>query len=119
MFDKYIIDTSGNERAAMILAESNANHDATLRAISDAEIKSKDRVDIPLSEYDRLRKENSDLRWRVDRMEIMLAKMGIPKEVIDTIDPDSIEVLTCKDPRYFRTKYQVLFVADDYKEWTK
>lgn len=113
MFDKYIIDTSGNERAARILAESNARHDATLKSISDAEIKSKDRVDIPLSEYDRLRRENSNLEWRVNRMEAMLTRMGIPEEVIDNIDLNSVEVMKNIEIRALKTRYHIVFTADD------
>ena len=112
-------DNRAETKAARIITQSNkeqmGEYTKTLKDISEAEIKSKDRVDIPLSEYDRLCRENSDLQWRLDHLNRMIIRMGIPAEVIDAIDPESIEVLTCKDFKDFKTKYKVLFSIDDFK----
>ena len=80
---------------------------------SQAEIKSKDRVDIPLSEY-------LEMREKIDRQDMQLRKLyctikrlGIPYEVIDSIVPDSIEVYRNYDLQVFVTHFMIKFDSDE------
>ena len=113
MFDKYIIDNRSNIEAASIIAESNRNHDRTLKAISEAEIKSKDRVNISLEEYTRMQEEIKTLSRDSKNMAYLLAQIGIPPEIINRIDRNSVHVEHCADIRDFKTHYRVSFSADD------
>jgi hypothetical protein len=111
MFNKYFIqqaDTAGNKAIARSIRE----HGRKLESISQAEIKSKDRVDIPLSEY-------LEMRGRIERQESKLRsvyctikRLGIPMEVIDGIVPDTIEVYRDEDIRDFVTHYMIKFDVD-------
>ena len=112
MFNTYIYDNKSVKEAAHIIAKSNKEHDNTLKHISEAEIKSKDRVDIPLSEYLEMRRQLERLEDRTRHMQAMIISMGIPAEVIDTINPASIHVETCEDIRDFQTHYRVSFTAE-------
>lgn len=111
MFNKYFIqqaDTAGNEAIASSIRE----HGRKLESISKAEIKSKDRVDIPLSEYLEMKeticKQESELR----SLYCTFRQLGIPKEVVDGIVPDSIEVYTNEDLKDFIRHYMIKFDFD-------
>lgn len=111
MFNKYFIqqaDTARNEAIASSIRE----HGRKLESISKAEIKSKDRVDIPLSEYNEMRetirKQESELR----SLYCTFRQLGIPKEVVDGIVPDSIKVYTNEDLKDFIRHYMIKFDFD-------
>lgn len=111
MFNKYFIqqaDTEGNRAIARSIRE----HGKTLESISQNEIKSKDRVDIPLSEYlemkETIRKQDNRLR----ELYCTVKRLGIPLEVIDGIVPDSIQVYRDEDLRDFITHYMIKFDVD-------
>lgn len=113
MFNTYIFDNKSVKAAARIIADSNREHDETLKSISRDEIKSKDRVDIPLSEYLNMKQELESLNRRVKQMGSLIISMGIPAEVIEQIDPNSVRVETCDDPRLFKRHYRVSFTTID------
>lgn len=115
MIPKYFWQVPTNKTAASLdrMTEAIKDFSAAQENISQAEIKSKDRVDIPLSEYlemkDRIRKQDNRLR----ELYCTVKRLGIPYEVIDCIVPDTIQVYTNKDLKDFITHYQIRFDADD------
>lgn len=115
MFNRhiYINDNRSVKEAARIAAEASRKHDETLRDISKNEIKSKDRVDISLAEYNELQRELSYLRRENRRLKTAFINIGIPAEIIDRVIPDSIKVQRCEDYRDFKMHYQVTFDVDD------
>lgn len=115
MFNKYftVNDNRSAKDAARIAAKALREHDGTLKSISDAEIKSKDRVDISLVEYEQLRTELTHLRSENRRLKTAFLNIGIPAEIIDMIIPDSIEVQRCEDLRDYKMRYRVMFDVDD------
>lgn len=115
MFDKYIhiSDNKKVKDAAIIYREATEKVVEKLESISQAEIKSKDRVDIPLSEYLRITEENKKLNRRVSEMSRIIIQLGIPAEVIDRIIPQSICVECCDDYLEYKKHYRVNFAVDD------
>ena len=83
----------------------------TLGRLADAEIKSKDRVDISLAEYEQLKSENSRLKYDNSRLKELLDKIKVPldKPIIND------EIVSCymKDPMHFRTRFRIEFEVDD------
>ena len=100
---------SDEERAAEITAESINIFGEKLQSISEAEIKSKDRVDISLDEYLRLKGELERTSRELRHTQYLLGEMGIPVDVISAIRSDTIKVQQCEDPRYFVRHYQITF----------
>ena len=112
MFNKYFIQLP-NEAGTRDIARSIRDHSKTLADISRDEIKSKDRVNIPLSEYtemkDTIDKQERELRM----MRCYIRQLGIPQEDIDSIDPDTIRVYRNRDLCKFATHYHITFTVDE------
>ena len=120
MFDRhYHIQEDRSEAAARIVNRGLEKFGNTLQTISDAEIKSKDRVDITLKEYDELRNNLRRYEERCRKMGSMIMQMGIPYEVIEHIIPGSIDVTTCNDPCNFKRRYRVEFDVEVYTDVLK
>lgn len=114
MFNKYITinDNKNVKDAARIFAKATEDHDDTLKSISDAEIKSKDRVDIPLRDYLRMKEDLERTSRELMHANFLLANLGIPAEVVSRIEGSSIHVETYEDPRDFTRGYRITFKVD-------
>lgn len=108
----YLFRREHEANALREVAESIEGLGDKLESISEAEIKSKDRVDIPLSEYLNMKDELKNASIALKHAHMLLMTMGIPPEVISVIDPDSVRVYTNEDLRDFKRHYQVRFSAD-------
>ncbi len=93
MFDKYII--SDNNKAARKVAASNDRLAATLRENSQKEIAARDRVDITLAEYLKLKQDIAVLSDENRRLRALFGKIGLPCDV--PILLDSIRKYQCLD----------------------
>lgn len=113
MFNRTALNAQTVKDAARLLSEAYAKHDNTLRDISDNEIKSKDRVDISLEEYDQLKNELAILRSENYSLKDTLTRIGIPFEVMADVIPSSIKVQRCEDCIGFETSYRVTFSVRD------
>lgn len=116
MFDKHLfirMTEDHSVQAANILAMSHKAHDETLKSISEKEIKSKDRVDISLEEYERLKNQLTILFNENFSLKTTLTGIGIPLEVLGYVIPNSIEVQRCEDCIGFETSYRVKFSVRD------
>jgi cytidylate kinase len=109
-------DNRSEVKAARIIAQYNEasakEHNETLKAISEAWIKARDRVDISRDEYKQMKNELEHLRLQNSHMNKMIIRMGIPDEVIDAINLSTVEVFTTYDPMSTRTGYNVRFYSD-------
>lgn len=114
MIHKYFWQVPTNKTAASLdrMTQAIKDFSESKENISEAEIKSKDRVDISLSEYNEMketiRKQESELR----SLYCIFRQLGIPKEVVDGIVPDSIHVYTNEDLKDFITHYMIKFDFD-------
>lgn len=92
----------------------NANRELgeKLETISNAEIKSKDRVDISLAEYEKMKSKIRALSYEVDRLTHILKRIEVPldKEII----PDSIETYWSEDAVNRRHIFNVRFAVNDF-----
>ena len=115
MFDRHyhIQDEHSRVEAARINAMSQEKFAEQLKNISDAEIKSKDRVDITLEEYERMKSDLDTFRAQCMRMKKMLNRIGIPYYVFDKIDPGSISVATCDNYMDFKKRFYIAFDVYD------
>lgn len=84
----------------------------TLRDISEAEIKSKDRVDITLKEYERMKDEICSLSYENKRLRYILERIEAPldKEIV----PNSIRTYWCDSPFEFKRRYRIEFDIDNW-----
>lgn len=116
MFDKImILARKRHEKVVGELIEATEKHDDVLKTISDDYIKSKDRVDIPLSEYERLKKENADLRVRCNIFEDVLTRVKIDPNILVSVDPDTVRTFKMINHRDFTTTFRIEFdVPDTY-----
>lgn len=114
MFNKFITinDNQAIRDAASVVARATKEHNETLKNISDAEIKSKDRVDIPLRDYLRMKDDLERTARELTHANFLLAQMGIPAEVVKRIEGSTIRVETCEDPCDFKRGYRITFKVD-------
>ena len=106
------IIAQSNRDLGNVIAESNKEYAKKLEDISKAEIKSKDRVDIPLEEYETMKKHIEWLNWEVHRLQSILEKIEVPFDL--DIIPDSIRTSYCNDPANCRKIFNVEFAYDDW-----
>lgn len=94
------------------ILRSNRELGEKLKSISDAEIKSKDRVDITLEEYENMKNKIKSLSYEVERLSDILGRIEVPldKEIV----PDSIRSYWCDDIRDFKRRFRVEF---DIEHW--
>ena len=114
MFNKFITinDNQAIRDAASVVARATKEHNKTLKSISDAEIKSKDRVDIPLRDYLRMKEDLERTSRELVHANFLLAQMGIPAELVKRIQGSSINVESCDDYRDFLRTYRITFKVD-------
>jgi hypothetical protein len=115
MFNKFITvnDNQAIRDAASVVARATKEHNETLKNISDAEIKSKDRVDIPLRDYLRMKEDLERTSRELMHVNFLLAQMGIPAEVVKRIEGGSIHVESCADFRDYKRTYRIAFTVDE------
>lgn len=113
MFDKHFhIKKDDSVKAARIVNRGLERLGSDLKTISTAEIESKDRVDITLKEYEKLKKNARDYEERCRKMGAMIMRLGIPYEVVELVDLDSIHVETSENPYNFKRYYKISFSVD-------
>jgi hypothetical protein len=101
-----------NDRLADTIACSNRRLGEKLESISQAEIKSKDRVDITLEEYERMKSEIKRLTYENEGMREILGKIEAPLD--KKIIPDSIRTWYCEDIMNCRNIFHVEFAIDEW-----
>lgn len=116
LFDDYKIVKDTARIVTQVITNASRKHDETLKDISEAEIKSKDRVDISLEEYELLKKENQALRERCMHAEYILKQMYIDPKVVEKIDPSSVSIWEMRDDpdpfnKHIRIEFDVSVVG--------
>lgn len=109
MFNTYVYQDGSKEiREAASKISSQMQRDRESREdIAQKEIKARDRVDISLEEYERMKNEISSLRWEVSQMR---NKMELFGEVINlNIIPDTFIDLYDYDPFEMKSKCIIKF----------
>lgn len=101
-----------NRELGRDICRSNRELGCTLKDISDAEIESKDRVNITLKEYENMKDKISSLSYQVDRLCEILQRMEVPLD--KNIIPDSIRTCWCDDYRNYRRIFRVEFAIDEF-----
>lgn len=111
---KYFWQVPTNKTAASLdrMTEAIKDFSESQENISQAEIKSKDRVDIPLSEYLHMKETIKQQDSRLRSLYCTVKRLGIPYETIDGIIPDTIEVYRNEDVKDFITHYMIKFDVD-------
>lgn len=102
-----------NRDLGNLIAKSNKEYNEKLEEISKAEIKSKNRVDISLEEYETMKKQIEWLEYEVRRLQSIFEKIEFPFN-LDVI-PDSIETTYCNDHSNFRRIFNIRFAVDDFE----
>ena len=113
MFNKYFI--SVHEHHQQSNSKSIEKLGEKMEKIAKEEIRSKDRVDISLKEYEQMRKRIETLERKNSQRDKLIIQLGIPAEVIDHIHIGSIRVQQCDDLRDFTRRYHVHFDVDMLK----
>lgn len=91
---------------------------AKLRREMEKSNETKDRVDISLKEYEKLKRVNKDLLDRLNQAERILGMLDIPADMIQHIDPDSVKTYFAEDfdPNIFvrKRRFRVEFNVEEY-----
>ena len=102
-----------NERLGRDIRQANKELADRMSENYRAEIKARDRVDIPLDTYEKLmrsleyaKNENMTL-WNI------FNKLGVPADVIHKIIPDRIRTEQCHDHMRFKNRYRIEFEVED------
>ena len=103
------------EKAARTIAESNRELTKAIEAASNAEIKARDRVDISLEEYERLKEREKQLSSVKEYYEKLLSKLGVPIKALRNVDIGSIVGEKSPDPIRRGVRYRISFFVNDVK----
>lgn len=101
-----------NDNLAETIRFSNRELGEKLESISQAEIKSKDRVDITLEEYENMKRTIEKLTFDNRCMRDVLDRIEVP--IHRKIIPDSIRNYCTEDRRNFRYIYTIEFAIDEW-----
>lgn len=99
-----------NKELGVDILRSNRELGETLKNIYDAEIKSRDRVDITLEEYEHMKDEIKSLSYEVERLSNILERIEVPLD--EKIIPDSIVTRWCDNHADFKRKFRIEFEVD-------
>lgn len=99
------------------ILRSNRELGEKLDNISKAEIKSKDRVDISLEEYENMKNQINSLSYEVDRLSSILKRIEVPLD--EKIIPDSIVTYWCDNHSAFKRKFIVEFEIDELHSYMR
>lgn len=97
------------------IIRSNRELGEKLKSISDAEIESRDRVNISLKEYKDMQNKIRLLSHEVDRLTNILNKIEIPLD--EDIIIDSIEVFQSDNRKDFKRIFDIRFETDILHEF--
>lgn len=100
-----------NEVLGQKIITANQNLAKKLEDISKKEIESKDRVNITLAEYERMKSQNELLNSEVYRLRNILEKFEVP--IYENIIPRSIQTFYCEDPIHQKRKVRIEFEIDE------
>ena len=104
-----MIAQSNRELGNNIL-RSNREFGEKLKSIYDAEIESRDRVDISRKEYEYMKDKIKSLSYEVERLSDILGRIEVP--IDEKIIPDSIVTYWCDNHADFKRKFRVEFEVD-------
>ena len=76
------------------------------------DVKARDRVDITLEEYERLKNENRLLNEEVTRLRMILSDIRIPVNIWKRIKLDTIKTSVCHEIREFVDRFCIEFDVD-------
>lgn len=99
-----------NRELGVDILRSNRELGETLKSISDAEIKSRDRVNITLEEYEHMKDKIKSLSYEVERLSDILGRIEAPLD--EKIIPDSIVTYWCDNHKDFKRKFRIEFDVD-------
>lgn len=86
----------------------------TMNAVLENEKASRDRVDISLAEYERLKAENKRLELEAMQLRVILGRIDFPTDVYENVRTDSISVHYSEDPMRFVRRYRIEFEVENY-----
>ena len=94
-------------------------HDERLCEISKSEINARNRVNISLEEYEKLKKSINDakttqfvLQSRIDKLVKIIEKFGVTADELDNININSIVSYKCDNILTNKRRYRLEFDAD-------
>ena len=94
-------------------------HDKRICNMFKSEIKNRNRVDISLEEYEKMKnkadKTSFVLQNKIDYFIKIIEKIGIPIEISNDINMDSIETIYSDNTLTDKRKYRIEFTVDLHK----
>lgn len=96
-----------------------SEHDQKISNTIKSEIKNRNRVDISLEEYEKMKdkadKISFSLQNKIDYLVKIIEKLGIPIEISDIVNTDSITTFCDDDILSNKRKYRIEFTVDLHK----
>lgn len=115
MFDKTFVINPDHRQALNNIAASNREHTKTLREISDDEIRARDRVDITLAEYEKMKKEIEHLKSENRQLRGVYERINLP--ILDILENSDIYDIRSDynfDPVHFERTYRIMIFTKYY-----
>lgn len=100
-----------NELGKSIGKSSKTLADSITEA-SKNDVKARDRVDITLEEYERLKEENNKLSVENRQLRYLLSALRIPTNVLKRVKMDTVKTSVCHDIKDFVDTFRIEFDVD-------
>ena len=97
---------------AKAIKEANKNLANSITEASEDDVKARDRVDITLEEYERLKDENRRLNEEVTRLRKILSDIRIPVNIWERIKLGTIKTSVCHNVKDFIDTFRIEFDVD-------
>lgn len=112
---KYFWQREPNHELADVarsIRESNKTLADSITEASKNDVKARDRVDITLEEYERLKEENKRLSRDVKHLTGVLSALHIPPSVWRRVKIDTVKTSVCHNIRDFIDTFRIEFDVD-------
>ena len=101
-----------NKDLSSSIKDSSETLAKSITEASKDEIKARDRVDITLEEYERLKEENKLLQMKVKDLYMILDSFRFPVNLYKRVKVDTIKTSVCHNVRDFIDTFRIEFDVD-------
>lgn len=106
---RFFIWNNKNEELARAVKQSSKTLADSIIEANKNDVKARDRVDITLEEYERLKEENRRLNEEVARLRMILSDIRIPVNIWRRIKVDTIKTSVCHNVKDFIDTFRIEF----------
>ena len=109
---RFFIWNNKNEELARAVKQSSKTLADSITEASKNDVKARDRVDITLEEYERLKEENKQLMSERDHLLKLLTVLRIPTNIWRRVKINTVKTSVCHDIKDFVDTFRIEFDVD-------